>query len=319
MTHLGPIASVLIVAMNFVDFPGPTIAAETGSLDRLRHKALELVNRERQEHGLPLLSLGPALNEAAQSHAKDMLQRKYYAHSSPEGDTVADRYTNAGGSRWHVTAENIARCQGCPVPPTEERVERLHRGWMDSPPHRENILRRGLDRFGFGIIADSGEALYAVQTFAGTGTPREMQAGRASPVTEAEEQTALALQPINRERRANGREPLRADPALVRAASNVVPRGSQDTADLDVQGRLSDVLPADASPNWRSWTAIVGRCGGCGTEPTDADIRYFVSQWLEDPGYRTRLLSRDLTHFGLALQANGDGLKTASAVLGQRR
>jgi uncharacterized protein YkwD len=319
MRCLASIVSIFMMVAGLAGLPGGTTAAETGNLDQLRQKALELVNGERREHGLETLSLGPDLNEAAQSHAEDMLQRNYYAHTSPEGATVADRYSDAGGSRWHVTAENIARCEGCPSPPTEERVERLHRGWMDSPPHRENILRRGLDRFGFGIITGSDQALYAVQTFAGAGTPREMQPGETSVVTGIDEQTALALQRINKERRANGREPLQADPVLARAASSLVPQGSQDSSTIDLQGSLSGALPADASRNWQSLAGIVGRCGGCGTEPTDADIRYFVRQWLEDPGYRNRLLSHDFTHLGLALQGNGDGLKTASAVLGQQR
>ncbi|MBM1170061.1 CAP domain-containing protein [Microvirga arabica] len=319
MRRLRCLASALTIVASLVGWSAPMTAAETGNLDQLRQKALELVNRERQELGLEPLSLGPALNEAAQSHAQDMLQRNYYAHTSPQGNTVADRYSKAGGSRWHVIAENIARCQGCPSPPTEESVAKLHRGWMNSPPHRENILRRGLDRFGFGIIAAPNQALYAVQTFAGAGTPREVQPGGASIVTGADDQTALALQQINRERSDNGRRPLEADPTLARAASKLAPQADQDMSNFDLQGRLSAVLAADAPRNWQSLAAILGRCGGCGTEPTEGDIRHFVGQWLEDPGYRSRLLSRDFTHFGLALETNGDGLKTASAVLGQRR
>ncbi len=319
MIRYGPVAHVLVLAASLLFASWPALAAERGDIDQLRRKALELVNNERRGRGLEPLSLGPALNTAAQSHAEDMLRRSYYAHASPEGGTVADRYTDAGGSRWHVTAENIARCRGCPAPPTEERIESLHQGWMDSPPHRANILRRGLDRFGFGIVVGSDQTLYAVQTFAGAGMPREMQPGETSIVAESDEQTALALQRINEERRAHGRGSLRADPMLARAASNLMPGSSQDASTVDLQSALSRALPDDASRDWQSFAAIIGQCGGCGTKPTKADIRYFVQQWLEDPGYRSRLLSSELTHLGFVLQADGDGLKVASAVLGDRR
>src|SRR3712207_4473522 len=68
------------------------------NLDALRQRALELVNRARAEHGLSRLELERNLDEAAQSHAQDMLRRSYFAHSSPEGGTVQDRYIAAGGS-----------------------------------------------------------------------------------------------------------------------------------------------------------------------------------------------------------------------------
>lgn len=62
---------------------GHSSGAETGDLAKLRQKALELVNKERRDRDLQPLTLGPALNEAAQRHAEDMLARNYYAHVSP--------------------------------------------------------------------------------------------------------------------------------------------------------------------------------------------------------------------------------------------
>ena len=69
----------------------PAIAAETGDLERLRSEALELVNEDRAEYGLEPLELTESLNEAAQNHAEDMIEREYYAHVSPEGEAVQDR------------------------------------------------------------------------------------------------------------------------------------------------------------------------------------------------------------------------------------
>ena len=117
---------------------GSAVAAQDA--ETLSRHALDLVNEARQEQGLGSLALGDDLEEAAQAHAADMLERDFYAHVSPEGDDVADRYTDAGGSEWELVAENIARCIACDVPADLQRVDAFQKGWMNSPGHRANIL-----------------------------------------------------------------------------------------------------------------------------------------------------------------------------------
>lgn len=291
------------------------IGAETGPLDQLRQRALELVNRERTERGLAPLTQQAALNEAAQKHAQDMLERNYYSHTSLEGDTVRDRYMEAGGSRWKLVAENIARCQGCPSPPTENRVEQLHQGWMNSPPHRENILRSGLDAFGFGIVIGSDQTLYAVQTFAGAGESRDRQPDEASALN-PQEQNALVAQRLNKARRAENLPAVETDPALIEAASRLLPQADPSSF---TSGNLMGALPRDTQGQWSSLAVIMASCGGCGVEPNAGDVRSFVQQWLDNPQYRERLLDRSFTHIGFIIRANGEGLKSALLVLGAHR
>src|SRR5688500_2604033 len=104
---------MIIVALGILPATPPARAETPDNLQALRHRALELVNQARAGHGLSRLELGGNLDEAAQSHARDMLRRGYYSHTSPEGENVQDRYVAAGGSRWELAAENIARCEGC--------------------------------------------------------------------------------------------------------------------------------------------------------------------------------------------------------------
>lgn len=293
-------------------------AASAAELDRLRSRALALVNEGRTGHGLDALRFSAELDEAAQAHADDMLRRDYYAHTSPEGDTVQDRYLDAGGSRWRFVAENIARCTGCRAPATPEEVERLHRGWMNSPGHRANILHRGLDRFGFGLAADD-RTFYAVQTFAGPGLPRGLASGEEPVPLPPEEQTARAVQAVNRARGRAGVPPLQASPALAQAARALLPRGDPASARLPPSGGLLDAIPADRRSRWRSVSALMGTCGGCGTAPTAADLRHFRGQWLDDPQHRGALLDPRMTHLGFAVAADGEGAKTALAVLGAER
>lgn len=287
-------------------------------VEALREQALDLVNRAREAEGLEPLEPGENLAEAAQAHAEDMLARGYYAHESPEGDTVQDRYLDAGGGRWELVAENIARCEGCEPPATEASVERLHEGWMDSPPHRAAILAPGLSGFGFGLALDEGE-LYAVQTFAGPGLPRGLQPGEEEAPLAAEDQLAWAVRGLNRARERAGVSPVEPSEPLTEAARRLLPPEGQEEFELAAAEDLFALLPEGEREAWSSLSVVAGACGGCGPEPVTADLRDFRNRWLEDPGYRGTLLDPEITHAGFILEVDGEGRKIAVLVVGQRR
>lgn len=309
-----------VVAVGFALAGAPAAVAEVPEdVESLREEALDLVNRARREEGLPPLELGEDLVEAAQAHAGDMLERDYYAHESPEGDTVRDRYQDAGGSGWELVAENIARCQGCQPPVTEQRVESLHEDWMESPPHRKNILGEGLATFGFGLAVGGDDALYAVQTFAGPGVPRDLQPGEEPVPLTSEEQGALAVRGLNRARERAGLSPVEPSAALDEAARALLPAEGEEEFALGATDDLFSLLPEGQREGWRALSVVAGACGGCGIEPLAADIRQFRNQWLDDPRYRDSLLDPEATHAGFALDAGGGGRKVAVLVIGQRR
>ena len=290
----------------------PAAGMETGDLDTLRQAILGMVNKDRRDHDLPPLKLDATVNEAAQNHAEDMLRRDYYSHRSPEGKTAMDRYLEAGGSSALTVAENIARCEGCPLPTDRETVERLQRGWMNSPEHRDNILAPGLESFGFGVAGETGQGLYAVQNFAGPGTPRT-ESGTQARTLEPEALQALALDLVNDARKQQGVEPLSGAPALVEAGREAL--AGEGDGGRPSAGSPFRHLPPDARERWRNFQSLMGECGGCGTEPTDADIGFFVGQWLDQAQYRDVLLDPGYTHGGLAMSADGSGGKTALMVL----
>jgi uncharacterized protein YkwD len=297
--------------------------APPDNLEALRQRALDLVNEARAAQGLSQLELGAALDEAAQSHARDMLRRGYFSHNSPEGRNVQDRYVAAGGSKWELVEENIARCEGCEPPVTAATIEWLQQGWMHSPEHKANILRQGLTRFGFGIASDKQQGLYAVQTFAGPGVPRGAgeisQTGTAPAALSGKEMTASALRLINEAREPADAHPLHASAALDQAAQNLLPDPKADAPTLDLDGDIFAKLPPGERDQWRALSVVAGTCGGCGAVPTAADIRFFREQWLDNPQYKRRLLDPNTTAIGFAMQANGSGRKTAVLVLGTAR
>lgn len=103
---------------------------------------LELVNKERVKVGLePLVMDGP-LRELARDYSKDMLQRGYFAHNNPEGQTPFDRMENYGID-FNNAGENLALAPS---------VELAHQGLMNSPGHRANILSPDYKRVGIGVM-----------------------------------------------------------------------------------------------------------------------------------------------------------------------
>jgi uncharacterized protein YkwD len=293
----------------------PCEAQVADDIEVIQARALELVNESRKNNGLPPLALEAKLNTAAQAHADDMFTRHYYDHASPEGKTAADRYVAAGGSKWRLIAENIANCAGCRPPARIGVLRRLHASWMESPGHRENILRRGLTQFGFGMVVDEQKQLYAVQTFAGPGLPRGLQPDEEIAPLPAGEQAQQAVDRFNQAREAAGGAPLAISPALAQAAQTILLTDRLAEFDLASRKDLLETLPSDERARWRSISVFAADCGGCGAVPTAADVRFFAQEWLDDPSYRRTLLDKRTTHIGFAIATNGEGMKVALAVL----
>jgi len=293
-------------------------AQEPDNPQALRDRALTLVNQSRSEHDLSPLSLGESLDATAQNHADDMFERNYYAHSSPEGDTVQDRFIAAGGSRWELVAENIARCVQCTDAPDIAEVERLHEGWMNSPEHRANILAEGLSRFGYGIVTDADQGLYAVQTFAGPGTPRGYEAGQDLQRVETGDMAAILVDAVNMARDQSGLAPIEASDSLNAAAATLLPENVSNFS-IDATGNVFDALDGAEQSEWSRLLTLAGECGGCGTEPTRTDIEDFAQQWLDQPSYSQSLLDPQIDAAGFILRADGAGRKIALLVVGTNR
>lgn len=315
----GSILRVLLVVA--LVWSADAVAEPPSDLADLRALALDLVNEDRRRSDLPPLRPDEALATAAQRHAEDMLARGYLAHDSPEGDTVLDRFVAVGGSRWRKVAENIGRCIRCGSIPTAEDVRNFHEGWMGSETHRANVLDPDLRSFGFGIAAADGSQ-YAVQTFSGPGGLPVLGGEEDGRLLPPARRTEAALGLINRERRDEGTPPLMANAPLVQAAEALLRRLS-DTAGQAISAQVSgdalfDALPEGQRQSWRELAVVVGVCGGCGLRPTEADLRFFLGRWMENPEYRARLLDARFTHLGFALAADGQGRKTALAVFGRR-
>ena len=131
----------------------------------LRQLALQLVNRDRQRRGLSTLNSNALLDQVAQQHAEDMIRRGYFSHYTPEGFSPTQRVRQAGGQ---ITAgENIMNYRsGSTIPQAQTLVTEFQDGFMDSPGHRQMILKSDFAQFGFGIASTPDKSrIVAVQLF----------------------------------------------------------------------------------------------------------------------------------------------------------
>lgn len=121
-------------------------------------------NRRRRNHGIGTLEYSAHLSAIALQHSRDMASRDYFSHESPDGDSTLDRY-RAHDHDDRSVGENIAYRQPTPTAAVDEIASSVVDGWMDSPGHRENILRERFEKEGIGVYIDSDGTAYATQNF----------------------------------------------------------------------------------------------------------------------------------------------------------
>jgi uncharacterized protein YkwD len=133
--------------------PSPTSTSSSACAannQALETKLLELINHERTNNGLPALKSQSQLAVAARKHSADMACNNYISHTGSDGSTSKERIEREG-YQWSWAGENIAG--GFTTP---ENVMQL---WMNSAPHKANILSPNYVEAGVGY-AYSGSSAY---------------------------------------------------------------------------------------------------------------------------------------------------------------
>ncbi|MBI2327469.1 CvpA family protein [Candidatus Curtissbacteria bacterium] len=105
-------------------------------------KMLELVNQERIKYGVQPLVWDEARAQVGRNHSKDMFEKGYFSHYSPEGKDVGDRLEGANIG-FTMAGENLALAPD---------VTRAHIGLMNSEGHKRNILDPAFKKIGIGAI-----------------------------------------------------------------------------------------------------------------------------------------------------------------------
>lgn len=119
-------------------------------------QVLDLLNNERARRGLSPVRLDVEAIRAARAHSKDMCERSYFAHTSPEGKKPWDRL-RAAGARFRAAGEDIAKGY--------LSARSVHDGWLSSPGHRDNRLNPIYTRVGIGLHLCGGKVPYWTELF----------------------------------------------------------------------------------------------------------------------------------------------------------
>jgi uncharacterized protein YkwD len=128
----------------------------------LEDEIVSNVNIERQKQEKSILTRSKALDKAAMLKAQDMVGNNYFAHTSPTG---IDPWHWIGevDYQYKYAGENLAM--------DFKTASAVHKAWMDSPTHKENIIAEKYTEIGVAVVSGivkEGEVAtnVAVQFFA---------------------------------------------------------------------------------------------------------------------------------------------------------
>ena len=109
-----------------------------------------LVNAERRRRGVPRVRASRQLDRAARAHSRDMVARGFFAHVSPEGETVRQRVARTGYLRRGrgQIEETLGWGAGADLSSPRQLVDLMLR----SASHRRIMLDRRFRDIGVGLM-----------------------------------------------------------------------------------------------------------------------------------------------------------------------
>jgi hypothetical protein len=111
-----------------------------------------LTNHERTSRGLNALTVKSDLVSIARRHSEQMADSGGIYHNNNLGNEVSGNWTELG--------ENVGK---------GPNVDTIHDAFMDSAPHRANILRASFNQVGIGTVIRDGY-IYVTEVFARRGS-----------------------------------------------------------------------------------------------------------------------------------------------------
>lgn len=148
-------ALILILILAFV-----TVCCAEERQDITAEAVIRQTNQERAERKIAVLEGNRLLNTIARKRLDDMLEKGYFAHTSPSGEGVTDI---AGSLKYDYSriGENLARGNFT-------NAEDLVGFWLKSPQHRKNLLSRDYKDIGVAVARErigGRNFWHAVQVF----------------------------------------------------------------------------------------------------------------------------------------------------------
>jgi uncharacterized protein YkwD len=116
---------------------------------------LDLANQARAEAGVAPLQQDDGLTQAARKHSALMASQKQLSHDLPGEPGLPQRFAAASTLQFSTEGENVGLAPS---------VADVHRGFMHSPHHRENLLDPHFNLAGFAVVRN-GNTVYVTEDF----------------------------------------------------------------------------------------------------------------------------------------------------------
>ena len=266
------------------------LAQPTASQADVRQELLRLINAERSRVGSPPLRLDDALNRAAQQHADEISRSGSFQRGSNEA--TSKRLQQVGYHAYEWT-ENLTQSGADPGG--------LLRYWKERNPstYRDLMDERYRD-IGLGISRLEDTPLYS---FLFAVPQSDYFARETANLRDPDAVREEMLARVNAIRRKAGLQTLRQNSDLEKAAQ-------RHAEDMLSRGYFAHESPSGTTVRERSrkagydWAAI-GENIAFGQTSVDE----VVETWMDSPGHRKNILSRNFTEMGvgLALGKGPDG------------
>lgn len=274
-----------------------TAAAAPASADSSRAKAdveaefVDVINRERAQHGLPALRVTIQQQRKAREHSQ-LMRDTDHLHHPPS--LAAEIFPD---DAWAGIAENAARSRS---------VERGHANLMASEPHERNILG-DYTHVGVGVAYD-GRDIWITQRFVRVKSGHSLPMFRDMPSSDWKRQTVHSAW---RRGLLNGcgNDRVCADDRLTRAqAATIISRAAGYGDRAALTARFVDVSTRDTHASGIGALVERGVTNGCRTDrfcPTSdisrAETASLISRakrWTDEDDRRFRDVVPANTHYG---------------------
>jgi len=209
-----------------------------------------------------------------------MAEHQKLSHEGSDGSDPAKRVKRRG-YRYQEVGENIADGQ--------TSVESVMRSWMNSPPHRKNILG-DFTEMGAAVVPDAEKTNYWCVVL-----------GRPQPKVDPRKDPAAMIAAVNRARTDAKKSPVQEDPKLTRVAEafarDLAARRKVDARNREGQTPF-EILKKQ---NYRARQFALSLASG------ESDPAKVVHSWLERKDSRDELLSK-FDRIGVGVADDEDGV-----------
>jgi uncharacterized protein YkwD len=151
----GPASALQQPTNPWATIPRPPHAVSVPYDSQAERQLLDLANQARAEAGLAPLQSDEGLTRAARKHSALMASQKQLSHDLPGEPALPQRLAATSTLQFSAEGENVG------LAPNAAEV---HRAFMRSPHHRENLLNPDYNVAGFAVVRN-GNTIYVTEDF----------------------------------------------------------------------------------------------------------------------------------------------------------